>query len=54
VSDANRILQCDWRTARNVLEELVGKRIFDRISVSGKERDPKKRYVMHIEEAGDA
>jgi ATP-dependent DNA helicase RecG len=51
VSDANRVLQCDWRTARNVLDDLVKKRIFDRIGVSGKERDPKQRYVIHIEDA---
>jgi ATP-dependent DNA helicase RecG len=49
VSDANRVLQCDWRTARNVLDELVAKNILDRISASGKERDPKKRYVLHID-----
>lgn len=48
VSDANRVLQCDWRTARNVLDDLVKKQILDRVGVSGKERDPKKRYVMHI------
>lgn len=53
VSDANRILQCDWRTARNVLDDLVEKRIFDRVSATGKERDPKKRYVMHLEGGGD-
>lgn len=49
VSDANRILQCDWRTARNVLDGLVKKHIFDRTSASGKERDPKQRYVIHVE-----
>lgn len=53
VSDANRILQCDWRTAKNVLDALVEKQIFDRVSATGKDRDPKKRYIMHIEGSDD-
>ena len=45
VSDANRILQKDWRTAKNILERLVKKDVIGRRS-TGKVRDPKARYVL--------
>jgi ATP-dependent DNA helicase RecG len=50
VSDANRILQCDWRTAKNLLDKMVASNLLDRVSVTGRERDPKARYVIHGKE----
>lgn len=45
VSDANRILQCDWRTARNLLDRLADRKIIERVS-SAKERDPKAHFRL--------
>ncbi len=45
VSDANRILQKDWRTAKNILERLVKKDVIDR-RTTGIVRDPHARYVL--------
>lgn len=45
VSDANRVLQCDWRTARNVLDRLTEKGVLERVS-SGRDRDPKAHYRL--------
>lgn len=45
VSDANRILQKDWRTAKNILERLVKNDVIER-RTTGKVRDPKARYVF--------
>lgn len=45
VSDANRVLQCDWRTARNVLDRLAERGVLERVS-SGRDRDPKTHYRL--------
>ena len=45
VSDTTRILKSDWRTARNILDNLCTKQILQRVS-SGKQRDPSSRYVL--------
>lgn len=45
VSDANRILQRDWRTAKSILDRLVSKMVLERRS-TGKVRDPHARYLL--------
>ncbi len=45
VSDANRVLHKDWRTAKNILDRLVKKNVLERRS-TGKMRDPQARYVL--------
>lgn len=45
VSDANRILRKDWRTAKKVLDRLAKARVLERRS-TGKLRDPHARYLL--------
>lgn len=45
VSDATRVLQCDWRTARNALDRLADRAVLERVT-SGRERDPKTHYRL--------
>ncbi|NJC05066.1 ATP-dependent DNA helicase RecG [Sphingomonas kaistensis] len=46
VSDASRLLSCDWRTAKRLLDSMADKEVLERFSVTGKERDPKSRYIL--------
>jgi ATP-dependent DNA helicase RecG len=46
VSDANRLLNNDWRTAKNKLERLVQRGILLKQSKTGKKQDPSQRYVL--------
>ena len=46
VSDANRLLQKDWQTAKRTLDELVKRNILMRRSHTGKPRDPSAHYVL--------
>ena len=46
VSDANRLLHRDWRTAKSKLEGLVAKGVLIRRSRTGKKQDPSQRYVL--------
>lgn len=46
VSDANRLINRDWHTAKNILEGLVDRGILMRRSKSNKERDSQARYVL--------
>lgn len=44
VSDANRILNKDWATAKKILDGLVNKEVLIRRST--KQRDPSSRYIL--------
>jgi ATP-dependent DNA helicase RecG len=46
VSDANRLLQKDWQTARKILDGLATRDILARRSRTNKPRDPSARYVL--------
>lgn len=46
VSDANRLLHRDWRTAKNKLEGLVAKGALVKRAKTGVKRDPSTRYVL--------
>jgi ATP-dependent DNA helicase RecG len=46
VSDANRLLQKNWQTARKILDGLVTRNILARRSRTNKPRDPSARYVL--------
>jgi ATP-dependent DNA helicase RecG len=46
VSDANRLLHRDWRTAKNRLEALVEKGVLFKRSKTGKKQDPSSRYLL--------
>jgi ATP-dependent DNA helicase RecG len=46
VSDANRLLQKDWQTAKRTLDDLEKRGILMRRSRTGKPRDPSAHYVL--------
>jgi ATP-dependent DNA helicase RecG len=46
VSDANRLLQKDWQTAKRTLDDLAGRTVLMRRSRTGKPRDPSAHYVL--------
>ena len=46
VSDANRLLQKDWQTAKRTLEGLASRNILTRRSRTNKVRDPSAHYVL--------
>jgi ATP-dependent DNA helicase RecG len=46
VSDANRLLNNDWRTAKNKLERLTERGVLLKQSRTGKKQDPSQRYVL--------
>lgn len=46
VSDANRLLQKDWQTAKRTLDDLAARGILMRRSRTNKPRDPSAHYVL--------
>lgn len=46
VSDANRVLHKDWRTAKQILDALAKRDILLRRSKTGKDRDPSAHYIL--------
>lgn len=46
VSDASRLLYCNWHTAKKKLEGLVTRQVLSWITKSNLERDPSAHYVL--------